>query len=96
MSAPLFDDITARLANVFGLLAKIYDPAKIVVCGPMVAELEPILAKARKALAAEEGLSVPQIVASALGADVVSLGVAAAARELAGDVAIEWVLTRGL
>lgn len=70
-----------RLGHVCGVLARFYDPHRIVVCGAMVAELEEAVEIARQHLATDLELPPPEILTSTLGNEVISLGAIAAARE---------------
>ena len=94
ITQPLFADLTARMARILGLLSTMYDPSSIIVCGPAAADIGQILDAAQQTLAAETELPPPRVVASPLKGDVVWLGAAAAAREEARDIMIDWTLER--
>lgn len=94
VTAPLFHALADRFANLFTLLATVYDPARIIVAGPVAGDIEDILEAARQRRRRDTGMPAPEIVASSLGHDVVPLGAAAAARELAMSEVIEWALIR--
>lgn len=72
-----------RLARIAGLLGSLYNPERVIVSGAIAAGIEPALEVAREVLPGELDLPAPELVASTLGADVVSLGAIAAALESA-------------
>ena len=78
--------VIARIAGVFGSL---YDPERIIVSGGLAAGVEELLVVARRLLPDELDLPAPELVASSLGADVVSIGAVAAALESARDGALQ-------
>jgi predicted NBD/HSP70 family sugar kinase len=80
--------VLARIAGVFGSL---YDPERIIVSGGLAAGVEELLVVARRLLPDELDLPAPELVASSLGADVVSIGAVAAALESARDGALRIV-----
>ncbi len=77
--------VLSRIAGVFGSL---YDPQRIVISGAVASGIEEVLEVARHALPGELDLPAPELVASTLGADVVSIGAVAAALEAARDGAL--------
>lgn len=79
--AGVAERVAAVLARILSLLASLYDPALIVVCGAVAGGVEPLLARVRSLLPAELDLPAPAVVASGLGSDVVMVGAAAAAVE---------------
>lgn len=93
--APLFHELVRRTGRIVELLAQVYDPAMIVVAGPVARDLGEVLAAVRVDLARRLGSLVPELVTSPLGENVVSLGATAAARELPMEVVIEWALAKG-
>lgn len=80
-----------EIARVAGILASLYDPTRIIVSGGIAAGIEPALHIARRILPDEVDLPAPELVASSLGADVVSVGAVAAALEAARDNALHIV-----
>ena len=77
--------VLSRIAGVFGSL---YDPERIIIAGAVADGIEEVLEVARSRLPGELDLPAPELVASALGADVVSVGAVAAALEAARDGAL--------
>jgi predicted NBD/HSP70 family sugar kinase len=78
----------ATLARIAGVFGSLYDPERIVVSGGLAAGVEELLVVARRLLPDELDLPAPELVASSLGADVVSTGAVAAALESARDGAL--------
>jgi len=78
----------ATLARIAGVFGSLYDPERIVVSGGLAAGVEELLVVARRLLPDELDLPAPELVASSLGADVVSIGAVAAALESARDGAL--------
>lgn len=78
----------ATLARIAGVFGSLYDPERIVVSGGLAPGVEELLTVARRLLPAELDLPAPELVASSLGADVVSVGAVAAALESARDGAL--------
>lgn len=79
----------ATLARIAGVFGSLYDPERIVISGGLAAGVEELLKVARRLLPAELDLPAPELVASSLGADVVSIGAVAAALESARDGALQ-------
>lgn len=82
------DRVAAVVARIVGVLGSMYDPARVIVCGAVAESIEPVLAAARNLLPAELHLPAPLILASTLGAEVVSVGAIATARRAARDVSV--------
>lgn len=80
--------VGAVVARIVGVLGSMYDPARVVVCGAVAESVEPVLAAARRILPGELHLPAPEILASALGAEVVSVGAVATARRAARERAV--------
>ena len=80
----------AALARIAGVFGSLYDPERIIVSGGLAAGVEELLVVARRLLPDELDLPAPELVASSLGADVVSIGAVAAALESARDGALEF------
>ena len=80
--------VGATVARVVGVLGSMYDPARVIVCGAVAESIEPVLAAARRILPAELHLPAPEILASTLGAEVVSVGAVATARRAAREHAV--------
>lgn len=72
--------VGATVARIVGVLGSMYDPARVIVCGAVAESIEPVLAAARRILPEELHLPAPEILASSLGAEVVSRGAVATAR----------------
>lgn len=67
------------LAHVVGVLGSMFDPERVIVCGSVAAGIGPVLDAARDALAPLLHLPAPQLVASRLGGDIVTVGAIATA-----------------
>lgn len=80
--------VGATVARVVGVLGSMYDPARVIVCGGVAESIEPVLAAARRILPEELHLPAPELLASTLGADVVSIGAVATARKAARERAV--------
>lgn len=80
--------VGATLARVVGVLGSMYDPARVIICGAVAESIEPVLAAARRILPDELHLPAPEILASTLGAEVVSAGAIATARKAARERAV--------
>ncbi|MEW2463213.1 ROK family protein [Microbacterium sp. NPDC047426] len=88
--------VGATVARVVGVLGSMYDPARVIVCGAVAESVEPVLAAARRILPAELHLPAPEILASSLGAEVVSAGAVATARRAAREHAVPLLAARRL
>lgn len=77
--------VGATVARVVGVLGSMYDPARVIVCGAVAESIEPVLTAARRILPQELHLPAPEILASTLGAEVVSRGAVATARRAARE-----------
>jgi len=82
------DRVGATVARIVGVLGSMYDPARVIVCGAVAESVEPVLAAARRVLPGELHLPAPEILASELGAEVVSVGAVATARRAAREQAV--------
>lgn len=80
--------VGAVVARIVGVLGSMYDPARVIVCGAVAESIEPVLAAARRILPEELHLPAPEILASTLGAEVVSVGAVATARRAAREHAV--------
>ena len=80
----------ATLARIAGVFGSLYDPERIIVSGGLAPGVEELLTVARRLLPDELDLPAPELVASSLGADVVSIGAVAAALESARDGALQF------
>ncbi len=78
----------ATLARIAGVFGSLYDPQRIIVSGGLAPGVQELLVVARRLLPDELDLPAPELVASTLGADVVSIGAVAAALECARDGAL--------
>lgn len=82
-------EVGAALATVTGVLGSLFDVQRIVVSGAIAAGAGPIIDAASAALPTELHLPAPELVASPLGADIVSIGAVAAAVDAARTRAID-------
>lgn len=82
------DRVGAIVARVVGVLGSMFDPARVIVCGAVAESIEPVLAAARRILPDELHLPAPELLASTLGAEVVSVGAVATARRAAREHAV--------
>ena len=80
--------VGATVARIVGVLGSMYDPARVIVCGAVAESIEPVLTAARRILPQELHLPAPEILASTLGAEVVSRGAVATARRAAREHAV--------
>ncbi|MFJ4223325.1 ROK family protein [Microbacterium sp. NPDC089695] len=88
--------VGATLARVVGVLGSMYDPARVIVCGAVAESIEPVLAAAREVLPSQLHLPAPEILASTLGAEVVTIGAVTTARRAAREVAVPRLAERRL
>lgn len=88
--------VGSTLARVVGVLGSMYDPARVIICGAVAESIEPVLAAARRILPDELHLPAPEILASTLGAEVVSAGAIATARRAARERAVPRLAERRL
>ncbi|WP_435748294.1 ROK family protein [Microbacterium sp. PMB16] len=95
-AALVTERVGATLARVVGVLGSMYDPARVIVCGAVAESIEPVLAAARRILPGELHLPAPEILASELGAEVVSVGAIATARKAARERAVPLLAERRL
>ena len=84
------------LSRVVGVLGSMYDPARVIVCGAVAESIEPVLSAARAVLPTQLHLPAPELLASSLGAEVVSLGAVATARRAARERAVPLLAERRL
>lgn len=86
---PWADDLIRRggalLARVVGMLASLFDPARVVISGASAGASERLIAVARDLVSHEVDVPAPEIVASQLGGEVVAVGAVAAALEAARE-----------
>lgn len=82
------------LARICSLLASLYDPERIVVCGAVTEALNDIISTAERLQTSELQLPSPRIVASRLGGDVVSVGAVSAAQDTARGTALPLLTQR--
>ena len=90
------DRVGATVARIVGVLGSMYDPSRVIVCGAVAESIEPVLTAARRILPDELHLPAPEILASALGAEVVSVGAIATARRAARDWTVPQLAERRL
>lgn len=88
--------VGATVARIVGVLGSMYDPARVIVCGAVAESVEPVLAAARRLLPEELHLPAPELIASALGAEVVTIGAVATARRAARERAVPQLAERRL
>jgi predicted NBD/HSP70 family sugar kinase len=84
------------LSRVVGVLGSMYDPARVIICGAVAESIEPVLSATRRVLPSQLHLPAPELLASSLGAEVVSLGAVATARRAARDRAVPLLAERRL
>jgi len=77
------------LAVIAGVLGSLFDSRRIIVSGAVAAGAGPVIDAALDALPQELDLPAPEIVASDLGADIVSVGAVRAAVEAARGGALD-------
>ena len=80
------------LAVITGIFGSLFDPRRVIVSGAVADGIGPVIEAARRALPDELDLPIPEIHASWLGADVVSMGAVAAAVQAAREGVLD--LTR--
>ncbi|MCI1018322.1 ROK family protein [Microbacterium sp. C5A9] len=88
--------VGATLARVVGVLGSMYDPTRVIVCGAVAESVAPVITAAREVLPTELHLPAPEILASTLGAEVVSIGAVTTARRAAREVAVPMLAERRL
>lgn len=77
------------MAGVVGIFGSLFDVDRVIVSGAIAAGAGPIIDAAIAALPRALDLPAPEIVASGLGADIVSIGAVAAAVEAARENALD-------
>lgn len=82
-------EVGGALAGVAGMFGSLFDVGRVVVSGAIASGAEPIIAAAIAALPRALDLPAPDIVASPLGADIVSIGAVAAAVDAARAHALD-------
>lgn len=82
------EHVGAVVARIVGVLGSMYDPARVIVCGAVAESIEPVLEVARRLLPEELHLPAPLVLASELGAEVVSVGAVATARRAARESSV--------
>lgn len=87
-ASALIERAGALLARIAGVFGSLYDPALIIVSGGVASGIDGVIDVAERLLPAELHLPAPRLVASTLGADVVSIGAVSAAVEMARDGAL--------
>ncbi|MFC4138123.1 MULTISPECIES: ROK family protein [unclassified Microbacterium] len=95
-AAVIADRVGETVAIIIGVLGSTFDPLRVIVCGAVADSIEPVLAAARRSLPSQLHLPAPELIASALGADVVSLGAVATARDAARTRAVPAIAQRRL
>ncbi|MDP3950116.1 ROK family protein [Microbacterium sp.] len=90
------DRVGATVARIVGVLGSMYDPSRVIVCGAVAESIEPVLTAARRILPDELHLPAPEILASTLGAEVVSVGAIATARRAARERTVPRLAERRL
>ncbi len=88
------DRVGESLSKIVGVLGSLYDPSRVIVCGAVAQSIEPVLARARRVLPENLDLPAPQLLASKLGAEVVSRGALITARRAAKEQVVP-MLARG-
>ncbi|MEX8034529.1 ROK family protein [Microbacterium sp. 20-116] len=82
-------EVGGALAGVVGIFGSLFDVDRVIVSGAIAAGAAPIITAAIDALPRALDLPAPAIVASTLGADIVSIGAVAAAVDAARDHALD-------
>jgi len=82
-------EVGDALAGVVAVFGSLFDIDRVIVSGAIAAGVDPIIAAARDALPRGLDLPAPTIVASTLGADIVSIGAVAAAVDAARGSALD-------
>nr|BFF11998.1 hypothetical protein GCM10025699_33010 [Microbacterium flavescens] len=77
------------LAVIAGVLGSVFDSKRVIVSGAVAEGAGPVIEAAVRALPQELDLPAPELVASALGADIVSVGAVFAAVEAARAGALD-------
>ncbi|MBT2483911.1 MULTISPECIES: ROK family protein [unclassified Microbacterium] len=88
--------VGGTLARVVGVLGSMYDPSRVIVCGAVAESIEPVLDAARRLVPGELHLPAPELLASTLGAEVVSVGAVVTARRAAQERAVPLLAQRRL
>lgn len=94
VSRPLLEELGTTLGRICSVVSRFYDPELIVVCGAMAGALSEVIQVARDQVAQELELPAPEILASGLGGNVVSLGAVSAAREAAREIVLPLLTER--
>lgn len=84
------------LARIVGVLGSMYDPERVIVCGSFADAIGPVLEATRRFLPRELHLPAPEVVASPLGAEVVTRGALATARRSARRISVPQLAARRL
>ncbi len=82
-------EVGTALAGVAAIFGSLFDVERVIVSGAIAAGAAPIIAAATDAIPDSLHLPPPRIVASTLGADIVSIGAVAAAVEAARTRALD-------
>ncbi len=94
VSRPLLEELGDLMGRICAVVAHFYDPEVIVVCGAVAGALGEVIELASAFVAQELELPPPEIVASELAGDAVSLGAVSAAREAAQEIALPLLSSR--
>ncbi|MBK7822267.1 MAG: ROK family protein [Tessaracoccus sp.] len=94
VTRPLIEDLGLRLGRISRVVGYFYDPERIIVCGAVAPALGEVIEIAQRHVDRESELPPPEMVASQLGGDVVSLGAVSAAREAALEVVLPLLTAR--
>ena len=94
VARPLLEELGRTLGRICSVVSRFYDPEVIVVCGAMADALGGVLELAAGHVRAQAELPAPEIVASTLAGDVVSLGAVSAAREAAQEIVLQLLTER--
>lgn len=81
--------VGASLAVVAGVFGSLFDVRRVVVSGAIAAGIDPVVEAARAALPRTLDLPAPDVVASPLGGDIVSVGAVVGAIDIARDRALD-------
>lgn len=94
VSRPLLEELGGTLGRICSVLARFYDPETIVVCGATASAMGEVIEVARRHVESEAERTPPEVVASTLGGEVVSLGAVSAAREMASEIVLPLLTER--
>jgi len=95
-AAKVVRDTGAYLARVVAVLGSTYDPERVIICGAIAEDIEPVLDAARDVLRPLLDLPAPAILRSHLGADIVLAGAVSTALAAARAVGLPRLVAQRL